>query len=112
MEETLINKHNHACIFTQCKLPYNKTMLRGGGLKRDPMLGKKGSKYTRNQTTFTESQLLRFFCRDDNPLEQLHEPGTVDDNSMNDHVRKYAVLLGDTHLLAKLSSCDLVAQEG
>ena len=27
MEETL--KHNHACIYNKCKLPYNKTMLRG-----------------------------------------------------------------------------------
>ena len=63
MEETL--KHNHACIYNQCKLPYSKTMLRRAEKRSHPECteaGKKGSKYTRIQTTFTESKPLWLFA--------------------------------------------------
>ena len=108
-EETL--KHNHACIYNQCQLPYSKTMLRRT-VKRSHAecmeAGKKRFKVYKKQTTFKETKPLRFFCREDNSLEQLLEPSTEDDYSINDPIRKYAVLLRDKHLLAKLSSCDLV----
>ena len=97
-------------VFTTSANCHITRLLRG--LKRDHILsawklGKKGSKYTRKQTTFTESKPLRFFCREDNYLEQLLEPSTVHERSCS----KVCYLLGDKHLIAKLSSCDLVAQE-
>ena len=45
--------------------------------------------------TFTESKSLRFFCEEHSSSEQLHEANTVEDDSIDYHVRICAVKLGD-----------------
>ena len=73
--------------------------------------GQNSPRFTRKQKTLTESKPLCFFCGEDSSSGQLHEASTVGDDSIDDHVRKCAIQLGDKHLLAKLSAGDLVAQE-
>ena len=109
--ENTLNKHS-AKWHDSCRLWYNKTELQRAVKRRVPPAENAESlqKYAWQSKVQSSSSTVQCFSSCDKPARSapLHEASTFD---LNEKVRKCAIKLEDTPLLATLSTGDRIAQE-